>query len=188
MTKRPKQKNDALLELPSSGRADHVYLFADTLLAGDEEEKEPEQTESWVVFRVGLQTYALPVTDTHEITRVESITRVPNAPPLVRGVTNLRGRVIPVVDLHRRFGLEAATIEADSRILVLSSKGRMIGALVDSVDSVARLLPSQMETAEDKGDHESSAVVAFYQWNGERLRLLDVETTLSVVDAHQKDD
>ena len=182
MTKDPKQKKDDRPEIPQPGRADQVYAFADTLLASNDEEQEPEQTEAWVVFRVGLHDYALPVMVIHEITRVGSITRVPNAPPLVRGVTNLRGRVIPVIDLHLRLGLDSSTIETDSRILVLDSKGRTIGALVDSVDSVVQLLPSQMETSEDGTTNEASAVVASYKWNGKRLRLLDVETTLSVVD------
>jgi len=80
-----------------------------------------------------------------EIIRVSDITRVPDAPSVVRGVVNLRGRVVPVVDLRLRLGLPAIDIDATRRILVLPARGRWIGVLVDRVENIERVRPSEVQ-------------------------------------------
>jgi purine-binding chemotaxis protein CheW len=67
------------------------------------------------------------------------ITRVPNAPPFVSGVINLRGRVIPIVDLRERFGLTKKENDKNTRIIVVELKGRVVGFVVDSVQEVLRI-------------------------------------------------
>ncbi len=160
----------------AGGETELLYLFADSLQPA-EEEQEPEEPESWVAFRLAGAGYALPVSHVERVVRVGEITRVPRAPASVQGVTNLRGRVIPVVDLRRRLGLPAGPPpDAAARILVLGAQGRRIGLLVDAAEHVLRLLPSRRQAP---GSALPPAVMASYPLEGETLRLLDPERLLA---------
>ncbi len=94
-----------------------------------------------VSFEIGTEEYAIPILAVQEINRMMSITRVPNSPPSVEGVINLRGRIIPVVDLRKRFGLSEVEDSADARIIVVEvgQQGRVLGFMVDRVNQVLRL-------------------------------------------------
>ena len=94
-----------------------------------------------VSFEIGSEEYAIPILAVQEINRVMPITRVPNAPESVEGVINLRGRIIPVVDLRKKFGMEDTTDSADTRIIVVEvgDAGRVLGFMVDRVNQVLRL-------------------------------------------------
>ena len=93
----------------------------------------------FVTCRIAHEEFALDVLSVQEINRMVEVTRVPKAPYFVEGVINLRGRIIPVLDLRRRFGL--ATIERtdDSRIMVVLVRQRMVGLIVDEVVEVLRI-------------------------------------------------
>ena len=196
MNERSGQPEDGTQELPQSGLKDEVldrdkddrpgllYRFADSLRSDEEEQEKPEEPEIWLVFRLGESSFGLPIADIREVMRVGPITRVPQAPFAVAGVTDLRGRVIPVVDLGVRFDLEAVQVGEQSRIVVLDAEGRLIGLLVDAVERVARILPSQKEETDPKADDQPAAVVALYSWEDDQLRLLDVEELLSIDETH----
>ena len=98
-----------------------------------------------VGFRIGRETFGLPIAIVREIVRVPEITSVPNAPEYIEGVINLRGRIIPVVDLRKRFGQEAATLTKKSRIVVVDLNGRAVGLIVNSASEVLKLPPSEIE-------------------------------------------
>lgn len=100
-----------------------------------------------VTFVVGHEEFAVPILSVQEINRMMQITRVPQSPPFVEGVINLRGKIIPVVDLRRRFGLEAASNSEDNRIVVVEVSGRVIGFTVDRVNEVLRIERSIVEPA-----------------------------------------
>jgi purine-binding chemotaxis protein CheW len=184
-------------ELPQSGLKDEVldrgeddrpgllFRFADSLRSGDEEQEKPEEPEVWLVIRLGETSFGLPVTAVREVMRVGSITRVPEAPFAVAGVTDLRGRVIPIVDLGTRLELETVEVDEHSRIVVLDAEGRLIGLLVDAVDRMARVLPSQREDPDPEVVDQPAAVVALYSWEDEKLMLLDVGELLAIDEAHQ---
>ena len=138
----------------------------------EEEEEEPEELETWVLFQLDRRGHCLPVTHVREILRVGEITRVPHAPAAVRGVTNVRSRVVPVVDLRQRLGLAPAKVGNASRILAVEMGERLLGYLVDRVDQVVHLAPSRFETpAAD--DAEAGCAQAVY-----RLREEDTETVV----------
>src|SRR5437899_4374557 len=85
-----------------------------------------------VGFQVGRETYGVPITSLHEIVRVPEITAVPDAPDYVEGVINLRGKIVSVIDLRKRFGEKKVALARRNRILVLEHKGRLSGLIVDS--------------------------------------------------------
>ena len=80
-----------------------------------------------VGFRVGRETYGVPIKSLHEIVRVPEITAVPDAPDYLEGVINLRGKIVSVVDLRKRFGQPATGLDRRSRILVVEHRGRARG-------------------------------------------------------------
>ena len=98
-----------------------------------------------VTFRLGAEEYAVGVAQVQEIVRLTAITAVPRSPACVEGVINLRGRIVPVIDLARRFGLPAQPRSKDARIIITSLEGRTVGMLVDAVAEVLRLPASAIE-------------------------------------------
>jgi len=98
-----------------------------------------------VVFQLGAELYGVDIARVHEIIRLQKITRVPRAPSFVEGVINLRGKVIPVVDLRRRFGLPTGEHTRATRIVVVEIGDQVVGLIVDSVSEVLRVNTSTVE-------------------------------------------
>jgi purine-binding chemotaxis protein CheW len=92
-----------------------------------------------VGFQVGRETYGVPIQSLHEIVRVPEITAVPDAPDYLEGVINLRGRIVSVMDLRKRFGNPRAETRRQNRILVVEHKGRLAGLIVDSASEVLKV-------------------------------------------------
>jgi len=98
-----------------------------------------------VTFMVASEEFAIPILSVQEINRMMEITRVPQSPPFIEGVINLRGKIIPVMDLRKRFGVEESTELSDSRIIVVEVASRVIGFTVDRVNEVLRIDSSIIE-------------------------------------------
>jgi purine-binding chemotaxis protein CheW len=98
-----------------------------------------------VVFQLGAELYGVEIARVHEIIRHQTVTTVPRAPIFVEGVINLRGKVIPVVDLRRRFGLPTADHTRATRIVVVEIGDQVVGMVVDSVSEVLRINTSTIE-------------------------------------------
>lgn len=132
-----------------------------------------------VVFDLANEVYGISIGTVREIIRMQTVTYVPDAPAYVGGVINLRGRVIPVVDLRKRFGLPVTEPTPDSRVLVVDISGNDIGVIVDAVTEVQRIAEASIEpaaslvTTEDPDYIEGIAKV-----EGRLLALLDLERTL----------
>ncbi len=92
-----------------------------------------------VVFQLSAELYGVEISRVHEIIRLQSVTRVPRAPAFVEGVINLRGKVIPVVDLRRRFSLPMSEHTRASRIVVVEIGDQVVGIIVDAVSEVLRV-------------------------------------------------
>ena len=92
-----------------------------------------------VVFELGDESYGVDISRVQDINRMQEITEIPHAPESVVGVINLRGRVIPVIDLRKRFGLPDAVHTKDTRIVVVHLEGNLIGVIVDAVSQVLRI-------------------------------------------------
>lgn len=100
-----------------------------------------------VTFTLGSEEYAVNILKVQEINRMSEIAKVPNAPPFVEGVINLRGKVIPVVNLRQRFGLSGKGADDKSRIVIMDIQGITIGVMVDAVSEVLRIPANTVEEA-----------------------------------------
>jgi purine-binding chemotaxis protein CheW len=100
-----------------------------------------------VSFKLSDEEYGIDILKVQEINRMLDITRVPDSPPFVEGVINLRGKVIPIVDLRGRFGMERRAHDKNTRIVVVELAGRIVGFIVDAVREVLRIQSSVAEPA-----------------------------------------
>lgn len=100
-----------------------------------------------VSFVVGNEEFAVPILAVQEINRMMQITAVPQSPPFVEGVINLRGKIIPVIDLRKRFGMPPAEDTSDARIIVVEVAQRVIGFTVDRVNEVLRIAADIVDPA-----------------------------------------
>ena len=117
------------------------------LAAGAEEER-TDDDEQVVVFRLGKEEFGVPIASVQEIVRVpDQLTHVPKAPPFVEGVINLRGTVLPVIDLRKRLGLSAVDRSDRQRIMVFLIADLRTGFIVDSVAEVLRIHKSSIESS-----------------------------------------
>lgn len=98
-----------------------------------------------VGFRIGRETFGVPISLVHEIVRVPEITAVPEAPDYVEGVINLRGKIVSIVDLRKRFGEKQITPNKKNRILVVEVERKMVGLIVDSASEVLRMSSDDVE-------------------------------------------
>ena len=102
-----------------------------------------------VLFDLGGETYGLDIATVHEIIRMQPVTKVPKAPAYVEGVINLRGKVIPVIDLGKKFGIDKVDRDRNNRIVVVNIQNTTIGIIVDAVTEVLRLPASSIEPVTD---------------------------------------
>ncbi len=132
-----------------------------------------------VGFRIGRETFGLPIAIVREIVRVPEITSVPNAPEYIEGVINLRGRIIPVVDLRKRFGEKVIESSKKNRIVVVELETRAIGLIVNSASEVLKIPPSEIEaphTVFQEG--ELNYITGVGKLRGRLVMLLDLSKIL----------
>ena len=98
-----------------------------------------------VSFHIGQEEYGVDITKVQEINRMAEITKVPQAPTHVEGVINLRGKVIPIIDLRKRLGVESKEYDKNTRIVVVEIETEVMGMIVDSVSEVLRISKSTIE-------------------------------------------
>jgi purine-binding chemotaxis protein CheW len=132
-----------------------------------------------VGFRIGEETYGVQIGAVREIVRVPEITAVPNAPDMIEGVINLRGKIIPVMDLRKRFGSSAIQPDKKNRILVVDMENRLLGLIVSSASEVLKIAPSEIEPPGAVfAEGESSYVTGVGKLKGRLVILLDIARLL----------
>lgn len=133
-----------------------------------------------VSFTVGEELFAVDILRVQEINRMMALTKVPQSPPGVEGVINLRGRIIPVLDLRVQFGFPKSEQSEHTRIIVIEVRGRTIGFVVDSVREVMRISSCIVEPTPQMGTAiDSSYVSGVAKLDGQLLILLELENLLS---------
>ena len=133
-----------------------------------------------VSFQLANEHYGINIQNVQEIILVGEITSIPEVPTFVEGLINLRGKVIPVIDLRRRFGLTAGEHAENTRIIVTNTSERTIGLIVDEVNEVLRLDGNQIEPLpEGVTDVDISYITGVVKLKDRILILLDTEVVLS---------
>ena len=139
-----------------------------------------EETEHLATFRLDREEYGLPVRLIQEIIRVSEITQVPRAPRAVKGVINLRGKVIPVIDLRRQLGLGEVQSGSSTRIVVVTFEDRLLGLLVDSAQQVLKVPISSIEAApEEVVEIDSNYIRGVAKLEDRLIILIDLGTVLA---------
>lgn len=131
----------------TASRAHNISFFA---APAREDKKTAEAQEHLVTFFLAREEYGVDVRLVQEIIRVAEITPVPRAPAAIKGVINLRGRIIPVIDLKRRLGLGEVAASRLARVVVVKLKDRLIGLLVDGASQVLKVPLSTIEPAPEE--------------------------------------
>jgi purine-binding chemotaxis protein CheW len=143
-------------------------------------EKTAAAEKQLVVFNLAKEAYAIEIGMVREIVQVQPITRVPGTPPSVEGVINLRGSIIPVVDLRKRFQLSKKEADKDTRIVVVNCKGQEVGVIVDSVAQVLRTPLDAIEPASSVFSEEHlEHLLGIVKVKGRLIILLDMDQVLN---------
>ncbi|NLI75682.1 MAG: purine-binding chemotaxis protein CheW [Candidatus Riflebacteria bacterium] len=134
-----------------------------------------------VGFYLGTDEYAITIAKVREIQSMTEIRKVPKAPKFVEGVINLRGRILPVIDLRKRFDLPPAVDPAQAKILIVEFNKNLVGLVVDNVSEVIRLYSDQVEKTPDifSLTIDSRYISGVAKLNERLIILLDVENLLS---------
>ncbi len=141
-----------------------------------------------VVFQVADEHYAVDISGVREILRLPEITKVPHSPEFVDGVINPRGTVIPVIDLHKRFGIEERESTNDTRVMVLNVSDSLVGAIVDSVSEVMTFTDEQIEPVDRLSVTISAEYITGVAKMEDRLViLLDYEKVLGASERREVD-
>lgn len=132
-----------------------------------------------VGFKVGRETYGVPITSLHEIVRVPEITAVPDAPEYMEGVINLRGKIVSVLDLRKRLGEKQVVSSRRNRILVLEHRGKLNGLIVDSASEVLKIPATDVEPSPTEFlDGGIKCVTGLGKYKGRLIVLLDMAKLL----------
>ncbi|WP_036170618.1 chemotaxis protein CheW [Massilia sp. 9096] len=130
-------------------------------------------------FRLGGEEYALSILKVQEIRGYDAVTRIASAPEYLKGVVNLRGIIVPIVDMRIKFKVGEPTYDAFTVVIVLNIGGHTIGMVVDSVSDVVTLTPDQIKPAPDMGASVATEFLQGLGTVGERmLILLDIDKLL----------
>jgi purine-binding chemotaxis protein CheW len=167
---------DALAAESGASKAHNISFFA---APAREEKKAVEATEHLVSFFLQREEYGVDVRLVQEIIRAAEITPVPRAPEAIRGVINLRGRIIPVVDLKKRLGLGETSVGPKTRIVVVKVRERLMGLLVDGASQVLRVPVSVIEAApEEVVEIDANAIRGVAKLPGRLIILMDLQRVL----------
>ncbi len=133
-----------------------------------------------VSFNIGEEEFGVDILKVQEINRMVDVTRVPNTPEYVDGVINLRGKVIPIIDLRRRFGMARKEKDKNTRIIVVELSGKVLGFVVDAVSEVLRIKKSLSEPPPPIiAGIDADYITAIAKLENRLLILLDLERVLT---------
>ena len=138
-----------------------------------------EEVLQFVTFTLNNEEYAVDILSVQEINRIAEITKIPNSPPYVEGVVNLRGKVIPVINLRNKFGFEKKSIDDTSRIIIMDIRGITYGIIVDSVSEVLRVQSGTVEpTPPMSSDANSKFIKGLAKLDDRLIILIDIDNLI----------
>ena len=148
-------------------------------------------TKEFLTFRLGAEEYGIDILRVQEIRSYEEPTRIANSPKFIKGVVNLRGVIVPVVDLRIKFNLPSVTYDQFTVVIILNVVNRIVGVVVDSVSDVLGLTPAEIKPRPEFGGSFDTDYLLGLATVGERMLILvDIEklmtsSEMALVDATQ---
>jgi purine-binding chemotaxis protein CheW len=144
------------------------------------------EVKQLISFTVGAEEYGIELLRVKEVIRMRQITWLPKAPACVKGIINLRGDVIPIVDLRDRFGLHSIEHTAMTRVIVVEVDGRPVGMVVDSASQVVRLPADQFEPPPPMmGAASRDFITGVGKMDGKLIIMVDTDRILSIEEMSQ---
>ena len=139
-----------------------------------------DNTREMLVFRLGAEEYAVDILKVQEIRGYEKVTPIPRSPEYLKGVVNLRGAIVPIIDLRVKFGMADPAYDSFTVVIVLRIAGRIIGAVVDGVSDVLRFGPNDVRDAPSLGAMvDSSYLAGVATQSGRMILIVDIEKLLN---------
>ena len=137
----------------------------------------------FLTFRLGAEEYGIDILKVQEIRSYEQPTRIANSPAFIKGVVNLRGVIVPIVDLRLKLSCESAEYNSFTVVIVLNVKGRIVGAVVDSVSDVLELGRDSIKPAPEMNSSvDTGFITGIGSVNDRMLILMDIEALMSSAD------
>ena len=140
-------------------------------------------TRSYISFFLGAEKFAIPVDYVQEIVEVLNITKIPQAPEYMLGIINLRGNVLPLLDMRLKLGLPSSEITKKSRIMVLllhqEDKSISLGAMVDLAKEVLEFSPQEIKPAPEMESKTSAPITGIINHQGDITMLMDIDRVFS---------
>lgn len=134
----------------------------------------------FLAFTLGREEYGIDILRVQEIRGYEPVTRIANAPDFIKGVVNLRGTIIPVVDMRIKFSLGTPTYDQFTVVIILNIAGRVVGMVVDSVSDVTTLSPAQVKPAPEIGTvFDTDYLIGLGTIDERMLILVDIDKLMS---------
>ncbi len=149
----------------------------------EEDGKVVARPREYLTFRLDQEEYGIDILKVQEIRGYEKPTRIANAPGFIKGVVNLRGTIVPIIDMRLKFNCAQAEYNNFTVVIILNLHNRIVGIVVDSVSDVMELAPENLKAApEIDSSIDSAAVVGLGSVGDRMLILLDIEKLMSSVD------
>jgi len=134
----------------------------------------------FLAFTLGQEEYGIDILKVQEIRGYEAVTRIANAPEFVKGVVNLRGIIVPVIDMRIKFNLGTPVYDQFTVVIILNIRGRVMGMVVDSVSDVTTLTPEQIKPAPEMGTaFNTDYLIGLGTLEARMLILVDIDKLMS---------
>lgn len=140
------------------------------------------ETSRFLIFSLNNEQYAVPLLKVKEVIALTETTPVPYSPPHFKGIMNLRGQVISVIDLRMKLKMPKADASSETAIIILDLSPLSLGIIVDSVESVLAVAKDEIQPPPDVGGKDTSYIRGVTRKDKRLILLLDIEKTLSVED------
>jgi len=138
------------------------------------------EVSEYLTFTLGNETYGIDILKVQEIRGYDTVTHIANAPEFIKGVINLRGVIVPIIDMRIKFNVGEPTYHEFTVVIIMNVLNRVIGMVVDSVSDVIALLPEQIRPAPEMGAAlDTRYITGLGTQNEQMLILIDIEKLLS---------
>jgi purine-binding chemotaxis protein CheW len=139
--------------------------------------------QEFLAFTLGKEEYGISIQKVQELRGYETVTRIANAPAFIKGVVNLRGHIVPIIDMRIKFNLGEPSYDQTTVVVILNMAGRVVGMVVDSVSDVVLLAPEQIKPApEMSGALNTDYLTGLGTIDDRMLILIDIDRLMSSAD------